>query len=94
MAKNWCDLPSIKAGTIGITPGAGKVGAQREPLGSADEQKDDDTGRLSRYCNPPGFIGLHGEGAGKNTWEETGGMREVKRRTQAEPGGLKGEPLK
>jgi hypothetical protein len=94
MAKDWCDLPSIKPGTVGITPGAGKVGPAREPLSKSSEKEDDDTGRLSRYCNPPGFIGLHGEAAGKNTWEETGGMREVKRGVQKFPDGLKGEPLK
>jgi hypothetical protein len=84
--KYWCDLPSI-------TPGAGKVGSAHEPLAKVTEQQDDDTGRLSRYCNPVGFIGLHGEAAGENTWERTGGMREVKRKVDPVQG-LKGEPLK
>lgn len=91
--KYWCDRPSIKAGSIGIKPGGGRVGPEREPLGSSSEQADDDTGRLSRYCNPPGFIGLHGEKAGENTWEKTGGMREVKRKVDP-VGAVKGEPMK
>ena len=97
MAKgntHWVNLPSIKAGCVGVHPSTGQVGPMHEPGARVTEEQDDDTGRLSRYCNPVGYIGLHGEEAGANTWERTGGQREVKRGVQKGELAVKGDPFR
>lgn len=48
----------------------------------------------SRYCNPAGFFGLHGNMVGKNWWEKEGGIREVKRQTDGEVFAVRGQPIR
>ena len=84
--------PSIDAGLIGKNVPAGKP--PLAPYARSPESADDDTGPVSRYCNPNGFIGLHGNIPGEDYWEKTGGIREVKQRTGAGPKAVKGYPFR
>jgi hypothetical protein len=71
--------PSITEGTLGThhshaTPA-------NAPGVTSSEAADDERGPTSRYSNPPGFFGLYGNQTGKDAFEKTGGLREVKLRT-------------
>jgi hypothetical protein len=63
------------------------------PYDRTSEDRKLEHGAPSRYCNPPGFHGLHGNMAGKNSWQREGGVREVKRRVDAGPRAVPGQPF-
>lgn len=86
--KRW--TPSIKAGTIGADPKPQTgEGVAMPPV--FDPKPD--RSRAGRYSNPAGLVGLDGLEVGKRAWERRGFVNEPRARTQASPGGLKGEPF-